>query len=220
MPLTRLTVLEAALAIADVDGVDALSMRRLAAELGVTPMALYNHVANRDDLLDGLADLVAGGIAVPSARWGWRRRLVAVLQELRAACLRHPAAAPLLQGARAMTPALLRPVEAGLEALEDAGLRADAARSGWAALVSLTFGHVAYQLGGHMRGPATGRGSLDSVAFPRIAAMHMAPPFDWDRAFARALEALVDGLVPGRASDAPAGRPRARAVRSRGTSRL
>jgi TetR/AcrR family tetracycline transcriptional repressor len=195
MALSRPTVLEAALAIADADGVDALSMRRLAAELGVTPMALYNHVANRDDLLDGVADLVARGIARPSGRWGWRRRLLTVLGEVRAACLRHPSAGPLLQGAQAPTPALLRPAEAGLEALEDAGLRPAAARAGWAALVSLTFGHAAYQLAGHMRGPASGRASLDPVAFPRIAAMQSAPAFDWDRAFAHALGALVDGLV-------------------------
>jgi AcrR family transcriptional regulator len=202
MALSRLTVLEAALAIADDDGVQALSMRRLAADLGVTPMALYNHVAGREDLLDGVADLVAGEIARPSARWGWRRRLVTVLGDTRAACLRHPSALPLLQGARAMTPALLAPVEIGLEALENAGLRPPAARAGWAALVSLTFGHLAYQLAGHMQGPASGRGGLDPAAFPRIAAMQTAPPFDWDRAFGRALHALVDGLVP-RADHAP-----------------
>lgn len=195
MALTRLTVLEAALAIADADGVDALSMRRLAVELGVTPMALYNHVANRDDLLDGVADLVAREITRPSGRWGWRRRLLTVLGEVRAACLRHPAAAPLLQSTRAMTPALLGPVETGLEALEHAGLRPAEARAGWAALASLTFGHAAYELGGHMRGPASGSGSLDPIAFPRIAAMQNAPAFDWDRAFAHALDALVDGLV-------------------------
>jgi len=202
MALSRLTVLEAALAIADHHGVQALSMRRLAADLGVTPMALYNHVAGREDLLDGVADLVAGEIAHPSARWGWRRRLVTVLGDTRAVCLRHPSALPLLQGARAMTPALLAPVEIGLEALENAGLRPAAARAGWAALVSLTFGHVAYQLAGHMQGPASGRGGLDPAAFPRIAAMQTAPAFDWDRAFGRALHALVDGLVP-RAGHAP-----------------
>jgi AcrR family transcriptional regulator len=202
MPLTRLALLRAALAMADAEGVDALSMRRLANVLGVTPMALYNHVADRSDLLDGIADLVAGEIAHPSARWGWRRRLVTVLADTRAACLRHPAALPLLQSARAMTPALLAPVEHGLEALEEAGLGSAAARAGWAALASLTFGHVAYQLAGHMHGPASGRGTLDPDAFPRIAAMQSAPPFDWDRAFARALDALLDGLVP-RAGNAP-----------------
>jgi AcrR family transcriptional regulator len=196
MPLSRVTVLEAALAIADRDGVQALSMRRLAADLGVTPMALYNHVAGRDDLLDGVADLVAGEIARPAPGWGWRRRLVAVLTETRAACLRHPAALPLLQGTRAMTPALLAPVEIGLEALSDAGLPPASARAGWAALASLTFGHAAYQLAGHMHGSASGRGTIDPAAFPRIAAMGDAPPFDWDRAFRRALDALVDGLVP------------------------
>jgi AcrR family transcriptional regulator len=193
--LDRDTVLRTALELVDADGAGSLSMRRLAAVLGVTPMAVYNHVADRDDLLDGVADLVARGIAPPSPRWGWRRRLRSVLEGTRQACLEHPAAMPLLQGASSLTPALLAPMEAALAALADAGLRPRAARAAWAALIGLTYGHVAYELAGHMRGPSSGRGVLDADAFPNIAAMAGAPPFDWDRAFSRALDALIDGLV-------------------------
>jgi TetR/AcrR family tetracycline transcriptional repressor len=195
MALDRDTVLRAALAVVDEEGVAALSMRRLAADLAVTPMALYNHVRGRADLLDGVADLVARGIERPSSRWGWRRRLKAVLLSTRRACLRHPAAVTLLQDARALTPALLGPTETALEALDEAGLRSDGAQAAWAALISLTFGHVTYQLAGHMRGPSTGTGSFDAAAFPKIAAMTGGRPFDWDRAFARAVDALIDGLV-------------------------
>jgi AcrR family transcriptional regulator len=196
MALDRDTVLRAALELVDAEGVDSLSMRRLAGVFGVTPMAIYNHVSDRADLLDGVAELVAREIGRPSSRWGWRRRLRAVLHGTRAACLAHPAAIPLLQGARSLTPALLAPAETALEALEDAGLRPAAARTAWAALIGLTFGHVAYELAGHMRGPAAGRGTPEPDEFPRIAAMAAAPPFDWDRAFARALDALIDGLAP------------------------
>jgi AcrR family transcriptional regulator len=195
MALDRNTVLRAALELADAEGVEALSMRRLAGVFGVTPMAVYNHVRDRADLLDGVADLVARGIERPSSRWRWQRRLRAVLQGTRAACLAHPGAMPLLQGAQSLTPALLQPVETALEALEEAGLRPAAARTAWAALIGLTFGHVAYELAGHMGGPVAGRGALDPAEFPHIAAMATVSAFDWDRAFDRALDALIDGLV-------------------------
>ena len=195
MALDRDTLLRAALGLVDAEGVESLSMRRLAAVFGVTPMAVYNHVRDRADLLDGVADLVAREIGRPSGRWGWRRRLRAVLHATRAVCLAHPAAIPLLQGAQSLTPTLLTPAETALEALEDAGLRPVAAWTAWTALIGLTFGHASSELAGHMRGPAAGRGALDSAAFPRIAALHAAPAFDWDRAFDRALDALIDGLV-------------------------
>jgi TetR/AcrR family transcriptional regulator, tetracycline repressor protein len=195
MALDRDTVLRAGLRIVDADGIDALSMRRLAADLRVTPMALYNHVAGRADLLDGLADAVAREIAPPHPRWGWRRRLRTVALGIRAACVRHPAAAALLQQTRAATPALLAPTEAALAALEEGGLAPRAARVAWSALIGLTFGHVGYQLAGHMTGPASATGTVDAAAFPRIAAMGDAAPFDWDRAFDRALDALIDGLI-------------------------
>ncbi len=204
MALDRDTLLRAALELVDADGVESLSMRRLAGAFGVTPMALYNHVHDRADLLDGVADLLAREIERPSRRWGWRRRLKAVLHGTRAACLAHPAAMPLLEGVRSLTPALLAPAETGLEALAEAGLRPSAARTAWAALVGLTFGHVAYELGGHMRGPAACRGVLDTEAFPHIAAMAAAPAFDWARAFDRALDALIDGLVGAQRRCSPA----------------
>lgn len=59
---------------------------------------------------------------------------------------------------------------------------------------------MTYQLAGHMRGPPARRGVLDIAASPRIAAMADAPPFNWDEAFDKALEALVNGLVGGRSS--------------------
>src|SRR5580698_1504707 len=70
--LSRPLVLQAAVALADADGLDGFSMRRLAQELGVVPMALYKHVANKDELLDGMVDIVFGEIELPSADLDWR----------------------------------------------------------------------------------------------------------------------------------------------------
>src|SRR5665811_2541629 len=73
--LSRDRVLHAAVALADNTELDAFSMRRLAQELGVVPMALYKHVANRDELLDGMVDIVFGEIESPSIDDDWRSAL-------------------------------------------------------------------------------------------------------------------------------------------------
>ena len=70
--LNRPLVLEAAVALADANGLDGFSMRRLAPELGVVPMALYKHVANKDELLDGMVDIVFGEIESPPIDDDWR----------------------------------------------------------------------------------------------------------------------------------------------------
>ena len=85
--LSRARVLEAAVALADDQGLEALSMRRLGAELGVEAMSLYNHVADKDDLLDGLVDLVVSEFDSPRAAQGeaWRATLRRPLPR----CTRH-----------------------------------------------------------------------------------------------------------------------------------
>jgi len=85
--LSRLLVLQAAVALADEDGLEGLTMRRLARQLGVVPMALYKHVANKDELLDGMVDIVFGEIESPSIDDDWRsamrRRAIAARQALK-----------------------------------------------------------------------------------------------------------------------------------------
>ena len=71
-PLTRRRVLRAAVALADRGGVAALSMRKLAQELGVEAMSLYHHVASKEAILDGIVDVVFGEIELPSGDVGWR----------------------------------------------------------------------------------------------------------------------------------------------------
>src|SRR5579859_4631175 len=89
-PLTRERVLRAAVALADTGGIEALTMRRLGQDLGVEAMSLYNHIANKDELLDEMIDLVFGEIELPTGGGDWRaaqrRRAVSAHQAL----LRHP----------------------------------------------------------------------------------------------------------------------------------
>jgi AcrR family transcriptional regulator len=94
-PLSRERVLRAAIAFADERGVEALSMRKLADELGVQAMSLYNHVANKEDLLDGILDSALAEIAVPSPDVDWRAQIRAVAISAHETMLRHPWAAEL-----------------------------------------------------------------------------------------------------------------------------
>lgn len=105
-PLSRERVLRAAVAFADGAGTDAISMRKLAQELGVVPMALYKHVANKDELLDGMVDLVVGEIGPPGAG-EWRLTMRAHILAARRVLLRHPWAAGVIQSRTSPTPAVL-----------------------------------------------------------------------------------------------------------------
>jgi AcrR family transcriptional regulator len=102
--LTREKVLRAALGFVDANGLAALSMHKLGAELGVQGMSLYSHVANKDALLDGIVEAMAAEAGPPPAEGtDWRDALRRLAREIRALILRHPAAAPLLVSRQVMT---------------------------------------------------------------------------------------------------------------------
>jgi AcrR family transcriptional regulator len=106
-PLSRERVLEAAVALADRDGVDALSMRKLANELGVVPMALYKHVANKDELLDGMIDAVVDEIDPPIAHPDWKTAVRERILSARRALLRHPWASRVMESRTQPTPTVI-----------------------------------------------------------------------------------------------------------------
>jgi AcrR family transcriptional regulator len=96
-PLSRERVLRRAVALADEGGVDALSMRRIAQTLGVVPMALYKHVANKNELLDGVIDVVVGEIDPPASGTGWKTAVRLRVLSARRMLLRHPWAAGVIE---------------------------------------------------------------------------------------------------------------------------
>ena len=120
-PLNRESVLRAAVAIADETGIESLSMRRLGQELGVVPMALYKHVASKEDLLDGMVDIVFAEIEDPSTGMDWngamRRRAISA----RAALKRHRWAIGLMESRTNPGPANLRHHEAVMRCLREGG---------------------------------------------------------------------------------------------------
>ncbi|HVP74912.1 MAG TPA: TetR/AcrR family transcriptional regulator C-terminal domain-containing protein [Gaiellaceae bacterium] len=93
--LSRERILSTALRLADRDGLECASLRRVAHELGVTPMALYRHVAGKEDLLDGMADLLYAELETPAPAADWWDDLGALARATRRSLLRHPSAVSL-----------------------------------------------------------------------------------------------------------------------------
>jgi AcrR family transcriptional regulator len=123
-PLSRERILAAALELVDEQGIDALSMRKLAQSLGYEAMSLYNHVANKDDLLDGILDLVLAEMEPPDPDGGLaaiRSSSLAAHEALR----KHPWAAGLLMTPTHIRPARLEYMNALLGALRNAGFSAE-----------------------------------------------------------------------------------------------
>ena len=140
--LSRTRIVDAALAMIDRDGVDAFSMRLLAAELGVTPMALYNHVGGKLELLRNVAGQVLAEIDFDNGAqdWGvrdWRERVAGCFRALRDACLRHPGAARLLEVDGVAPAAVFAPMRVAVAALTGAGLSATDALRAYFTLIAL-----------------------------------------------------------------------------------
>ena len=140
VPLSRERVLRAAVALADRIGIDALTMRTLADELGVVPMALYKHVANKDELLDGMVDIVFSEIEFPSGGADWKTALRQRAIATRAALARHRWAIGLMESRTRPGPANLRHHNAVMACLRQAGFSFQMAVHAYSALDSYTYG--------------------------------------------------------------------------------
>jgi len=105
--LSRDRVLHAAVALADDSGIESLSMRKLADELGVVPMALYKHVAHKEELLDGMIDVVVGEIDPPVTGTDWKSAVRQRILSARRALLRHPWASRVMESKTVPTPVVL-----------------------------------------------------------------------------------------------------------------
>jgi AcrR family transcriptional regulator len=119
--LTRERVMAAAIELADRDGIESLSMRKLAHELGIEAMSLYTHVRNKDDLLGGMADAVIGQIPVSAEGGDWKTSLRQVVLAARSVMLRHPWAPRAVEAQAAPGPAMLQYANAVIGILREGG---------------------------------------------------------------------------------------------------
>ena len=145
-PLTRERVLRAAISLADEGGIDSLTMRGLGRSLGVEAMSLYNHVANKDDLLDGMVDVVVGDIVVPPTGTPWRSALRARCISAHETLLAHPWAALLITSRLAIGPGMTRYLDATLGRLREGGFSIDGALDAWNAVDSHLYGFTLQEL--------------------------------------------------------------------------
>jgi AcrR family transcriptional regulator len=120
-PLSRDTVLAAALQMADEEGLAALSMRSLARRLRVEAMSLYNHVADKESILDGLVELVASEVAIPIVGGDWRNEMKKRARSLHESLMRHPWAAVLFVSRVNIGPHMLRLIDRSVGCLHEAG---------------------------------------------------------------------------------------------------
>ena len=146
MPLSRDRVLRAAVGLADREGINALSMRKLGQEVGVEAMSLYNHVRNKEELLNGMIDIVFGEIDLPAADAEWsaamRQRAISARQALK----RHPWAIGLMESRAQPGPATLRHHDSVLRNLRTAGFSVELAAHAYSVLDSYIYGFTLNEL--------------------------------------------------------------------------
>ena len=203
-PLTRERVLRAAVALADRHGVDALTMRRLGGKLGVEAMALYKHVANKDEILDGIAELVVGEIEIPAPGSEWRTAMRQRAISARRVLKRHPWAIGLMESRGSSGPATLRYVDAVLATLRDGGFSVEMATHAFWLLDSYVYGHVIQEISlpiGTPEQTAPSAGQMldqpdigDYPHLAEVAAEAMASGYSIDREFEFGLDLVLDAL--------------------------
>jgi AcrR family transcriptional regulator len=203
-PLSRERVLRAAIALADTGGIDALTMRKLGDELGVEAMSLYNHVASKDDILDGIVDLVFSEIALPADRADWkpamRRRAISAHEAL----LRHRWAPSLMQSRTRPGPATLRHHDSVLGSLRNAGFTLVMAAHAISVIDGYVYGFALQQINIPLESreqvAEVGQNILRQLAgeYPHLAEMitehAMKPGYDYADEFEFGLDLILDGL--------------------------
>lgn len=201
--LTRARVLSGALELADREGLDALTIRALAAALNVRPMSIYHYVSTKDELLDALVDAVFAELYVPTTQGEWRAELVRRAQSLRAALARHPWALTVMESRAQPGPANLGGHEAVLDVLHEAGFSVESAAQAYAVLDAFSYGFALQDAMLRSVGLDTSAAELSDgmelTGYPRIAAVAahyvQAPVYPLDEAFELGLEIALDGIA-------------------------
>lgn len=202
--ISREGILRAAFKIADESGIGALTMRELGRRLGIEAASLYNHVRNKDELLDAMTDLVVAEIERPSPEAGWREAMERRAVSARQAFTRHPWAAALIDTRGLNGPNGAAYVEAVLGSLLDAGFPPTVAGSAFVALDSYIYGferqRSALGMGGRDEAAAMARDALAALpsgaypSFARVASAYAMHPTDEMETFAFGLGLLLDGM--------------------------
>lgn len=196
-------MLEGALALADRDGLGALTIRALATHLGVRPMAIYHHVAGKDAILDALIDGIFGEISVPDAAGEWRVELASRARSMRDVLRRHPWATAIMETRTSPGPANLGAHEAVLELLARAGFSLAARAHAYAVIDAFVYGFALQEVMlsgvGLDDAPDELAAGMALGAFPRIAELAAVyieqPDHEFGDSFEVGLEIVLDGIA-------------------------
>jgi AcrR family transcriptional regulator len=205
IPLNRQRVLGAAVALADRGGVRSLSMRKLAHELGVEAMSLYHHVANKDDILDGIVDVVFSEIELPSGDADWKAAMRQRAISAREALLRHPWATGLMESRSTPGPATLRHHDAVLGILRTAGFSVELAAHAFSVLDSYIYGFALQEANLPFGTPEETAEVAQAIMaefpadeYPHLTEMTvehvLQPGYDYGNEFLFGLDLILDGL--------------------------
>jgi AcrR family transcriptional regulator len=205
VPLTEQRVLDGAFSLADRIGIDALTIRKLAAELGVKPMTIYHHVPSKDAIVDGMVERVFAEIDLPPEGLPWTQAVRLRCLSARRVLNRHPWAAPLLESRTSPGPVSLRHHEAVLACLRRGGLSWQMTAHAYAILDSFIYGFAFEEA----TLPATGGEGFAEVAqeiaatfdpseYPTLMAFTaehvMQPGYSFGDSFEFGLDLLITGL--------------------------
>lgn len=146
-PLSRDRVLSAAVSLADEGGIESLSMRKLAGALGVEAMTLYYYAANKDDILNGIVDIVVGEMKPATQGGDWKAALRQSAISAHEALLRHPWACPFMMSPARIRPARLRFIDAALRTIAEAGFSATLTYLAYHAFDSHILGFTLWEVG-------------------------------------------------------------------------
>ncbi len=203
--LTRNRVIEAAIALADATGVDALTIRKLAQALDVKPMTIYHHVAGKDAIIDGMVDQVFSEIDLPSTDTDWKSAMRQRASSARSVLARHPWAAPLMESRKTPGPATLEHHDAVLGCLRSGGLSVEMTAHAYAVIDAFIYGFALQEASL----PATGGNEMAELAEAIIEAAPMdqyshlmelttehilKPGYDFGNEFEFGLDLILNGL--------------------------
>jgi AcrR family transcriptional regulator len=205
VPLSRERVLRGAIAIADAAGIGALTMRSLAQELGVKPMSLYHHVANKEEILDGIIDVVFSEIDLPSADADWRSAMRHRAISARRVLARHPWATPLMESRTNPGPATLRQHDSVIGTLRGAGFSIRMTAHAYSLLDSYVYGFALQEAALPFNSPdavpdvaETILAQFPSEEYPHLAELAtehvLQPGYDYGDEFEFGFDLILDGL--------------------------
>jgi AcrR family transcriptional regulator len=212
IPLNRERLLSTAIAIADEKGNSALTMRSLAQELGVKPMAIYHHVANKEEILDGIIDIVFAEIDLPPADADWRSAMRQRAIAARRVLTRHPWAIPLMESRTNPGRATLRHHDAVIGTLRGAGFSIKMAGHAYSLLDSYIYGFALQEAVSLPFDKQTAPEMAETILaqapsgeYPHLAELAtehvLQPGYDYGNEFEYGLELILDGLDRARHSD-------------------